>query len=336
MVWEESGSALKAAGEQLPVSANPFSLPCDIEAGLAQACTLAELTRTPADGRILLVYGDLARQPFSPRSWFLREQRDEDILQQLLRIQPPALLAPPTSTDYYNELTEDWELDLSAATVPAWVMRRLLQQPRQKVHLRIDAYRGPARARNIIGRTKGLGQDRLVICAHFDTKYRTPGASDNGGGTAALLALAERLASSPWQPGLEFVAFNGEEYLPIGDEEYIRLSQPYFDRIRACINMDGAGPALGSNSLTAFGATPEVEAALRAVLDDFPGVVWVEPWPESNHSTFAMRGIPAAAVSAVGVRQAAHSPEDTLEGMSAAKLEEVVDLVESVARVMLA
>jgi hypothetical protein len=100
--------------------------------------------------------------------------------------------------------------------------------------------------------------------------------------------------------------------------------------------MDGAGPALGSNSLTAFGATPEVEAALRAVLDDFPGVVWVEPWPESNHSTFAMRGIPAAAVSAVGVRQAAHSPEDTLEGMSAAKLEEVVDLVESVARVMLA
>ncbi|WP_371879109.1 M28 family peptidase [Candidatus Chloroploca mongolica] len=39
------------------------------------------------------------------------------------------------------------------------------------------------------------------MCAHFDTKINTPGASDNGGGAAALLALAERL--SKWEAGVD-------------------------------------------------------------------------------------------------------------------------------------
>ena len=55
-----------------------------------------------------------------------------------------------------------------------------------------------------------------------------------------------------------------------------------------------------------------------------PGVVRVDPWPESNHSTFSMRGVPSLAFSAVGIRHLAHTPADSIEQVSPAKVSEVI------------
>lgn len=143
---------------------------------------------------------------------------------------------------------------------------------------------------------------------------------------AALLSLAEMLPHD-LPCGLEFIAFNGEEYLPLGDDEYMRRSEGYFGKILACINMDGAGAALGTNNITAVSCPPELEARVKSVAAKFPGVVWVDPWPESNHSTFSFRGIPAIPVSSTGVRGLAHSVNDALEQVSPAKLDEVITLV---------
>ena len=83
--------------------------------------------------------------------------------------------------------------------------------------------------------------------AHFDTKIATPGALDNAAGVSALLGLAETLGRAELACGLEFVAFNGEEYLPIGDDEYLRRGESEFGQILAAINMDGIGAALGAD-----------------------------------------------------------------------------------------
>ncbi|WP_129676156.1 M28 family peptidase [Candidatus Chloroploca sp. Khr17] len=334
--WEQDFIRLEQEGEQLDAAANAFSLPCDVTAPVISAGTIAQLEAVSARGKILLLYGDLARAPLSAKSWFLKDERDDHIIQLLEQIQPAALLAPPTSTVYYGHLTEDWELDLPAATVPQAVARRLMQNADSAAHLCIAARKIPAMAQNIVARTHGVFEKRIVVCAHFDTKINTPGASDNGGGAAALLALAERL--SKWEAGvdLEFVAFNSEEYLPIGDDEYVRRGEAYFPSIRCAINMDGIGAMLAANSLTAIATPEEMEQAIRHVAAEFPGVQWVEPWPESNHSTFSFRGIPAVALSSVGARGLAHSTADTIDVMSADKLEEAVALVERLIQIIVA
>ena len=58
--------------------------------------------------------------------------------------------------------------------------------------------------------------------------------------------------------------------------------------------------------------------------------MWIEPWYESNHSTFAMRGIPALALSAVGTRSLAHQRYDIAEEIGPLKLEECANLVEAI------
>lgn len=328
--WEVEEASLQLNGESLEVEANAFSLPCDVIAPLVCAGTIAELESASAHGKILLLYGDLTRAPLSPKSWFLKDDRDEHVIQLLENIQPAALLAPPTSTDYYGQFTEDWELDLAAATVPHPVARRLINNTDSPVHLNISARRSPSQARNILAHKSGREPGRIVICAHFDTKINTPGASDNAAGVAVMLELAKRLAQVETRFGLEFIAFNGEEYLPIGDDEYLRRAETYFPEIRCVINLDGVGPALGTTSITALSMQEELEADLRKVTAAFPGVLWTEPWYESNHSTFAMRGVPALALTAIGTRNLAHQRHDRAEGISSAKLEECARLVEAV------
>ena len=167
--------------------------------------------------------------------------------------------------------------------------------------------------------------------AHFDTRINTPGAVDNGGGAAALLALAEALAGCELPFDLELVAFNGEEYLPIGDDEYVRRAgEASFGEILLAINLDGSGYTGGNNTIAQFNIVPELASRLAEITDCYPALQAVEPWPESNHSTFAFRGVPALAFSAHGAWTHAHSPADTVAQVSVEKLAEIVAVVSQI------
>lgn len=57
----------------------------------------------------------------------------------------------------------------------------------------------------------GRSKEILVVGAHYDSVFGSPGANDNGSGVAALLALARRFARKPAAQTLRFVAFANEE-----------------------------------------------------------------------------------------------------------------------------
>ena len=64
---------------------------------------------------------------------------------------------------------------------------------------------------NIDVEIPGSSRDIVVIGAHYDSVYGSPGANDNGSGVAALLALARRFAGKPQERTLRFAAFTNEE-----------------------------------------------------------------------------------------------------------------------------
>lgn len=66
----------------------------------------------------------------------------------------------------------------------------------------------------------------ILIGAHYDTVPGTPGADDNGTGVAALLWLAEQLATEPARHPVRLVAFDLEEYGLSGSRYYVQQLQP--------------------------------------------------------------------------------------------------------------
>ncbi len=102
---------------------------------------------------------------------------------------------------------------------------------------------------NLIAEIAGTTQptEIVIIGAHYDTAPGTPGANDNGSGTAATLALAARFATAKPARTLRFVFFTNEEPPYFQTEEqmgslvYARQCRKKNEDIRAVISLETIG-----------------------------------------------------------------------------------------------
>ena len=342
--WKHEETRLEVDGHRLEAAANWFSPPCDITASSVALGTIAELEAADLTGCIGIMYGDLTREGLSPKgNKVYNPERHQKIIQLLEEKNPAALITVNLTTHCLGRLIMDFDLPVPSATVPAEVGLALLRQSDQTLHLRIASHQSPGHSCNVVGTKAGAGPERIVLCAHYDTVLETPGAIDNGSGVAVLLTLARLLAKRELSVGLEFIAFSGEEGYGLGDEEYLRRyglgiipfggeeklprHSEELGHILAAVNADGVGQRLGTNTITTLASSQPFKALVSGVKEKYPGVVWVDPWPASNHYTFYSHGVPSIAIGSVGVANVGHLPADTIKWISSAKLSEVVSLV---------
>jgi len=171
----------------------------------------------------------------------------------------------------------------------------------------------------------------IVIGAHYDSVFGSPGANDNGTGVAATLALARRFATANPKHTLRFVAFVNEEppyFLSgeMGSLVYARRCKERGDKISAMISLETIGyfsdaphsqtypsPGLGVfypkiGNFIGFVSNVQSRALLRRVIALFrkhakipsegaalpafiPGVSWSDQW------SFWQHGYPAIMVT---------------------------------------
>jgi peptidase M28-like protein len=99
---------------------------------------------------------------------------------------------------------------------------------------------------NIEAEIPGSQPDIILVGAHYDSVFGSPGANDNGTGVAATLALARRFASTKPKHTLRFVAFVNEEppyFLSgeMGSLIYARRCKERGDKISVMISLETIG-----------------------------------------------------------------------------------------------
>ncbi len=118
---------------------------------------------------------------------------------------------------------------------------------RAGLHPRRDTYDLHGRAcHNIEAEIRGARSEILLIGAHYDSVFGSPGANDNGSGVAAMLALSRRFARTSSQHTLRFVAFVNEEppyFLSeqMGSFVYAGRCKARGDQISAMISLETIG-----------------------------------------------------------------------------------------------
>ena len=96
----------------------------------------------------------------------------------------------------------------------------------QRFSARQRSQRQPVAMVNLIARWHPDRQRRLIICSHYDTRpmadqerdrrdWHKPfiSANDGGSGVAFLMEMAHQMKELPLQVGVDFVLFDGEEYI---------------------------------------------------------------------------------------------------------------------------
>lgn len=91
-----------------------------------------------------------------------------------------------------------------------------------------EGYSGTLEMANIIAAFNPTAADRIMLCAHWDTRPRADmdsvrtadyilGADDGGSGVGVLIELARIFAENPPPIGVDIVLFDGEDYGAQGD-----------------------------------------------------------------------------------------------------------------------
>lgn len=324
--WVDEGTSLELNLEPLEASANTFSPSCDISAETISVCTPAQLEMADITGKILIFYGEMAQGELATKGGIYISPRDRRILELLEERHPAAIITINPTLHARWRLIEDPDLDIPSVTVSAQSGLKLLKNRGAAVRMRISTRRSPSQTSNVIGRWPGEVPERIVFCAHYDSKVDTPGAYDNAAGVGCLLALAQILSQGKHRHTFEWVAFTGEEGAGLGDMEYARTSGG-FDQVTAAINIDGVGPFTGTTTVASFVASQDLDNLIDRTIQDFPGVMRVDPWPASDHYIFYSHGAPSLAFTNKGVKDIFHTLSDTFEWISAEKLAETLQFI---------
>ena len=74
---------------------------------------------------------------------------------------------------------------------------------------------------NVVGTLDGDDELTIVVGAHFDSAWRSPGAVDNASGVAAMLEVAWRVCQRGCRHTFEFVGFGAEEWFSFGARYFV-------------------------------------------------------------------------------------------------------------------
>jgi Zn-dependent M28 family amino/carboxypeptidase len=201
---------------------------------------------------------------------------------------------------------------------------------------------GNVRMANIIGTIPGRNKERIIIGSHFDTKLyrdvRFVGASDGASSTAALIELGRVIKARkdlPWT--IELLFLDGEEAVlewsetdsTYGSRHYVAAARQSgsLKSIRAFILLD----MIGDRNLTIRrdpNSTPWLTDIIWATAAKLGHRQFMdeEMAIEDDHLPFLRAGVPAVDIIDLDYPQW-HTPQDTLDAISARSIQIVGDVV---------
>ncbi|MBN2490518.1 MAG: M28 family peptidase [Planctomycetes bacterium] len=161
---------------------------------------------------------------------------------------------------------------------------------------------------NVIAELRGYDtpDEIVMVGAHLDsiagsTSTRSPGADDNGSGTASVLELARIFAATPMQKTMRFGLWNAEEYGLVGSAAYAAAAKTRGDKILAYLNTDmnayrASGDTVDVDFIT-NDSTPSLISYLTTISLTYVPTLGVKSGPlsagTSDHRSFYRNGYPA-------------------------------------------
>jgi aminopeptidase YwaD len=333
--WIQEGASCSAGSESFAIQAGPYSPGYRSGGILAAADTVAALEALETRDKILLLYGEIAREQLMPKNFpFYNPEEHQRIYRLLEGKQPQAILAATERNPelagalYPFPLIEDGDFNIPSAYMTEEEGARLASWVGQEIQLEIRSRREPATGTNVLAFKGKSRTGRVVLSAHIDAKPTTPGALDNAAGVTTLLLLAELLQDYREESGIELFIVNGEDhYSAAGEINYLQQNQGQMSEIRMNINLDGVGYRETDTAYSLYNLPGETAATIRQFFAAQPGIVEGEPWYQGDHTMFLQYGVPAMAMTSGAMTslwtEIAHTAEDLPDLVDPSRLAEL-------------
>jgi len=188
-------------------------------------------------------------------------------------------------------------------------------------------------AENVVARIPGSDPTgSIVILAHFDSAFRSPGAGDNGSGVSALLEVMRALAQGPALRNSIIALFDDGEELPgefTGAKAFVKESSWMAD-VRVAISLDTAIAGPISINETGPGNGWLMPTLARA----YNGGAWTSMSGGGNYdcTPFREAGIQVIALESNYPFWQKHSSQDTPEIVQSSSVQQMGDQTLAITR----
>ena len=330
--WRTDGGSLTVGGLAIDVTPSPYGCGVSAVGPLRILRSREDLQRQDLGGAVVVLDGDLASEPITPKAYpFYGSDEHTALISALEAAAPTAVIA---ITGRYPALCgaldpfpliEDGDFGIPTGNVRPDARAHILACDGEPATVEIRSERWPTTACNVVA-TRGRRGGRLTIAAHIDTKPGTPGAVDNAAGVAAVVLLAGLLSPkrrSSLDVGLELLVVNGEDhYAAPGEVAWLSDNKDTLDDVALFINIDGAGYREGRTAYSTYNVAANVQFRIDRAFEGRQDLVEGPAWYQSDHAIFAMQGRPALAFTTEHVdamlETLFHAPSDTPERVDAA------------------
>lgn len=163
----------------------------------------------------------------------------------------------------------------------------------------------------------------FIICAHYDTVKKSPGANDDGSGVVAVLGIAEVLSKYSFNHTIKFITFSGEEVGTYGSFNYALDAYNKKDNIVAVLNLDIIGYAEtseGGKILRFFHEEPSTWIAdfAKTISSKYIDIIDLSVeslpnYPGADNQAFVDYGYDGVWIAQHDSNWVGHSENDTLE-----------------------
>jgi len=332
--WINNYAKLQLNDKEFPCLANTFSKSCNVSTSYVMARDLKELEQIEADGKIIVLSGNLTEDFIFPYGFSIFNLENHKRLNELLMEKsPPAVITICSRGGRASPIIEDWDLGIPSVSVTQEIGSRIVSRNDNIINLNMSTSFVESSASNVIARKVGKSK-KVLLCAHSDTKYGTPGAIDNGCGVAVLLALAKKISDKSFPFTVEFVTFAGEETYALGEIKYFEEYEEELKDLLLVINVDGVGLAASFPSVVTFGTDQRIESIVDESMKTCSTFRRVEPWYAGDHTMFVYRNIPCIAISSQvfgqNIATITHCELDTYDIVSIDHLEETINFIENI------
>jgi len=158
------------------------------------------------------------------------------------------------------------------------------------------------------------------------------GADDNASGTSAVLAIAEKLATTPLRRNVMFTLWSGEEIGLVGSNAFVMNPPVPLNQVAAYLNFDMVG-RMQNNKLAADGvaSSPAWARILERanIAAGFDLATNDDPYQPTDSSNFNQAGLPTLFFT-TGSHPDYHRPSDTADKINYEDLDRIVDFAAAV------
>ncbi len=180
----------------------------------------------------------------------------------------------------------------------------------------------------------GHGESGSSLAEKADMGKVHHGADDNASGTAAVLAVGERLAAQPRARHILLQFWSGEELGLIGSTAYVNAPAVPLDQMAAYVNFDMVGRMVDNKlSVQATGSSPVWARLIEQanIAAGFDLQIQQDPYQPTDVASFNQASVPCINFF-TGTHVDYHKPSDTADKVNYEDLDRVVDFAAAIVK----